>query len=51
MHLFSTWANFDNHCMLQDEEKTALHDFNTKASMLYLVSMSTFWILIVATGG
>ena len=37
--------------MLQDEGRTSMHDFNTKASTLYLVSMSTFWILTVASGG
>lgn len=36
--------------MLQDETRTSLNEFDTKASILYLVSMSTFWILTVATG-
>ncbi len=37
--------------MLQDEARTSVNDFNMKASLLYLVAMSTFWILVVATGG
>ena len=37
--------------MPQDETRSSLKDFDTKASVLYLVSMSTFWILTVATGG
>ena len=51
MLLSLTWANLGHHCVLQDEGRTSLHDFDTKASTLYLVSMSTFWILTVATGG
>ena len=35
---------------LQDETRTSLHDFTLKASLLYLVSMSTFWMLIIAAG-
>ncbi|CAL5220856.1 g2941 [Coccomyxa viridis] len=34
----------------KDETRSSLKDFDTKASILYLVSMSTFWILTVATG-
>ena len=34
----------------QDETKTSLHDFNLKASLLYLISMSTFWMLVIAAG-
>ena len=51
MLLSLTWANLGHHCVPQDEGRTSLHDFDTKASTLYLVSMSTFWILTVATGG
>lgn len=38
-------------CLLQDETKASSKDFDTNASILYLVSMSTFWILTLATGG
>ncbi len=43
-------AHAENNCMPQDETRSSLKDFDTKASILYLVSMSTFWILTVATG-
>jgi len=36
--------------MLQDETMTSLKKFDFNASTLYLVSMSTFWILTIATG-
>jgi hypothetical protein len=45
-----TWAYLGHLCMPQDEGRTSLHDFDFKASALYLVSMSTFWMLIVAAG-
>lgn len=37
--------------MPQDEGRTSLDTFNSKASLLYLVSMTTFWILTVGAGG
>ena len=43
-------SHAENNCMPQDETRSSLKDFDTKASILYLVSMSTFWILTVATG-
>ena len=38
------------YCMPQDDARSALQNFDTKASILYLVAMSTFWILVLATG-
>ena len=36
--------------VLQDETTASLKTFDFNASTLYLVSMSTFWILTIATG-
>ena len=36
--------------MPQDEGRSSLTDFSLKATILYLVSMSTFWLLVVAGG-
>ena len=37
-------------CVLQGETTTSLEKFNLKVSVLYLVSMSTFWIMTIAAG-
>ena len=49
--LFYLLPILEHYCMPQDEGPTSMDKFNSKASLLYLVSMTTFWILTVAAGG
>ena len=48
--LFPFWSSSLDYRMPQDEGRSSLTDFSLKATILYLVSMSTFWLLVVAGG-